>query len=150
MVSSRKPPGTAGAIADRRGQLVLAGSVAVAVAVVGVAVLLNAAVYTDAAAVDDRPREATAAAERYREVVETDLRRLVNETGGEGLPSEAALRSNVSTYSDRVARSAARSAEASLDVRLVDAMPPAYTLVMTFDAPSLHYRTTIEVRGGTP
>ena len=136
-------------VADRRGQLVLAGSVAIAVVVVGVAVLLNAGTYTDAATVADRPGEATATAERYRQVVEADLRRLVDATGGAGPPAEAALRRNVSTYGDRIGRSAAASAGASIDLRLVDASPPEYAFVFTFDAPSLHYRTTIEVRGGT-
>lgn len=136
---------------DGRGQLVLAGSVVLAVAVVGVAVLLNAAMYTDAVATDDRSRDAVASAETYRHVVEADLQRLVDETGGdEGAPAVDVLRTNVTTYRDRVARSAARSASASLDVRLVDASPPTYTFAFSFDAPTLHYRTTVSITAGDP
>ena len=141
---------SAAARRDRRGQLVLAGSVALAVAVVGVAVLLNAAMFTDAVTAADRPREATASAETYRQVVEADLARLVDEAGDDGPPDAEALRRNVSTYRDRMALSAARSASASLDVRLVDASPPTYTFVFTFDTPELRYRTELTVRWRPP
>lgn len=136
---------------DGRGQLVLAGSVVLAVAVVGVAVLLNAAMYTDAVAADDRSGDAVSAAETYRRVVEADLQRLVDETaGGDGAPAVDDLRANVTTYRDRMARSAARSASASMDVRLVDASPPTYTFAFAFDTPTLHYRTTISITAGDP
>lgn len=134
-----------------RGQLVLAGSVVVAVAVIGVAVLLNGAMYSDAVAGDDRPREAVRSAETYERVVAADLHRLVNTTGGaDGPPAVPVLRRNVSIYQDRLAASAARSASASLDVRLVRADPPQYTFVFVFDTPELHYRSDVTVAWGAP
>lgn len=122
-----------------RGQLLLAGSVAIAVAVLGAAVLLNAAMYTDSVASADTPRS-VAAAERYERTVETDLRRLVADTDNVG-----ALRRNVTAYDERMALAAARSASASLEVALVDSSPSSYTFSFSFVTPDLDYRTTMTV-----
>lgn len=125
--------------AGRRGQLILAGSVAIAVAVLGAAVLLNAAMYTDSMASADRPRS-VAAAERYEQTVENDLRRLVAETDG-----AAELRRNVTAYDERIALAAARSASASLEVELVGSSPSSYTFSFSFVTPRLDYRTTMTI-----
>jgi len=123
-----------------RGQLLLAGSVVLAVAVLGVAVLLNASMYAGAGMAGEHPAAATESAGQYESLVEADLHRLVNDTA-----DEDALRANVTTYADRLARVAARSDGAVLDVRLVSTSPSAYAFEFSYVSPKLTYRTTLSI-----
>lgn len=130
-----------------RAQLVVAGSVAVAVVIVAVAVLANAALYTGEVASADQSRGDVAAAERYQRIAQTDLGRLVNETdGGTEEATQAALRNNVSAYAGHLERAAGRSGATSIQLELAAATPPTYRFTFAYDSPSVHYRTTITVR----
>lgn len=123
-----------------RGQLLLAGSVVIAVAVLGVAALLNASMYAGAGTSGTGSTAAVESADRYESVVESDLRRLVNETA-----TEEDLRANVTTYADRLARVASRSDGAVVDVRFVGASPSRYAFEFTYVTPELTYRKTLSI-----
>lgn len=133
-----------------RGQLVVAGSVAIAVAIVAVAVLSNAALYTEEIASVDQSED-VAAAERYQRTAQTDLRRLVNATvRGTEETAEAALRRNVSAYAGQLERAAGRSGATAIQIELAAASPPTYRLTFVYESPSVQYQSTITVRAEDP
>lgn len=132
-----------------RGQLVVAGSVVIAVVIVAVAVLTNAALYTEEVASADDSRVEVATAERYQRIAQTDLARVVNETvGGTERAPEAALRRNVSAYAGQLERAAGRSVPTAIQIELAAASPPMYRFTFAYDSPSVHYRANITVRAG--
>lgn len=134
-----------------RGQLVLAGSVAIAVAILAVGVVLNAGTYAGAVAGNDHTVETVGSARAYERTANAGLERLVTETGDDDAPpTEAALRRNVSTFHEQLALSAARSAGATLGLRLDVVDGNRYVFVYTFDTPDLRYRTTVTVEWGPP
>lgn len=125
---------------DDRGQLVLAGSVAIAVVVVAAVVLANGTLFVDATTGDAGAQSATAAAATYHRAATADLERLVDETAG-----PRTLEATVSAYGDHLALAAARSSSATVAISLVDGPPGPYTFAFAFVSPDLTYRTTITI-----
>ncbi|WP_313690856.1 DUF7261 family protein [Halorarum halobium] len=100
-----------------RGQLLLVGAVAVAIALLGVAVLFNATIYTES--VPDRGTIAASHdAEGYIEAVRQDTARLMGVLGTDGSVGTAELRGNLTTYNRRLQEVVADGKPAYIQVSL--------------------------------
>jgi hypothetical protein len=121
MVSPFGP--TAGRGDDDRGQLMLIAAVAIAVALVGAAVLFNTVLYTASVSPQGANIE-TNSAVRYEQAVQQDTNRLVNRmaNGSEYLnvTQVGYLRSNATNYSRRMSESVAASTAAYVNVSYND------------------------------
>jgi hypothetical protein len=106
---------------DDRAQLFLVGAVVVAVAILGLVVVLNSVLYTESVAPQSGVAR-TDAAERYIVVLERDTQRLLDAQSTDGYVRKSHFVANLSRYDGYASNLTAAERPATVDVRLNDTL----------------------------
>jgi hypothetical protein len=102
-----------------RGQLLLIGAVAIALLIFGLAIVLNAVLYTSTVS-PQAASDGTVNAEMYRDSVDRDVSGLMRSLGnGSDYVNEDAFRSNLTAYEERLSESAATSEPGTISIGYV-------------------------------